>query len=146
MELYDVCRGQFHQHIYVWLFLANDCFKQSHFYKTFCVKFLLVTIIDIESLQIRLLKVCYVPATSARLPRLLFAITVLIKQTRQTVRAIKQSILLRCLWLTSITPCQTNVKRFGAEKVELCVQKIFKAFFGVQQIPTFAWIFFVICV
>jgi hypothetical protein len=31
-----------------------------------------VCTIDIESLQNRLLKVCYVPTTSARLPRLLF--------------------------------------------------------------------------
>jgi hypothetical protein len=58
---------------------------------------------DIESLQNRLLKVCYVPCSSARLPRLLFIfllwpLTVLIKQTRQVVRAIKKSILLRCLW------------------------------------------------
>ncbi len=57
--------------------------------------------IDIKSLQNRLLKVCYVPATSALLPRLLFLLqplTVLMKQTRQAVCAIKQSILLRCLW------------------------------------------------
>jgi hypothetical protein len=49
----------------------------------------------------RLLKVCYVPATSARLQRLLFLLqplTELMKQTRQAVHAIKQSILLRCLW------------------------------------------------
>ncbi len=64
--------------------------------------------IDIESLQNRLLKVCYVPATSAGLPRLSFffflfllrPLTVLMKQTRQVVRAIKQSILLRCLCLS----------------------------------------------
>jgi hypothetical protein len=43
-----------------------------------------------------------VPATSAGLPRVLFLLqplTVLIKQTRQSVHAIRQSILLRCLWL-----------------------------------------------
>ncbi len=60
-----------------------------------------VCIIDIESLQNRLLKICYVPATSAHLPRLLFLLQplrVLMKQTRQVVLAIKQSILLRCLW------------------------------------------------
>jgi hypothetical protein len=58
--------------------------------------------IDIGSLQNRLLKVCYVPATSASLPRLLFLLrplTVLMKQTRQVVCDIKQSILLRCLCL-----------------------------------------------
>ncbi len=64
-------------------------------------------IIDIESLQNRLLKVCYVPTTSASLNRRLFflylfllrPLTVLMNQTRQAVRAIKQSILLRCLWM-----------------------------------------------
>jgi hypothetical protein len=61
--------------------------------------------IDIESLQNRLLKVCYVPAISTHLPRLLFTyfllqpLTALMKQTRQAVRAVKQSIFLRCLWL-----------------------------------------------
>ncbi len=50
------------------------------------------TSIDIESLQNRLLKVCYVPATSASLPRVSFyfsflflllqPLTVLMKQTR----------------------------------------------------------------
>jgi hypothetical protein len=57
--------------------------------------------IDIKSLQNRLLKVCYVPATSASLSRLLFLrwpFTVQMKQTRQAVPAFKQSILLRCLW------------------------------------------------
>jgi hypothetical protein len=59
---------------------------------------------DIESLQNRLLKVCYVPATSAGLPRLSFffsflflllrPLTELVKQTRQVVHAIKQSIFL----------------------------------------------------
>jgi hypothetical protein len=48
----------------------------------------------------RLLKVCYVPATRAGLPRLLFfffimrLLTVLMKQTRQAGHAIKQSIYL----------------------------------------------------
>jgi hypothetical protein len=58
--------------------------------------------IDTESLKNRLLKVWYVPATSAGLNRLLFflqPLTVLMKQARQAVHAIKQSILLRCLWL-----------------------------------------------
>ncbi len=60
--------------------------------------------IDIESLQNRLLKVCYVPATSPDLPRVSFCfsflflllrpLTVLMKQTRQAVCAIKQSIFL----------------------------------------------------
>jgi hypothetical protein len=45
-----------------------------------------------------------VPTTSAGLPRLLFLLrplTVLMKQTRQAVRAIKQSILLRILWIAA---------------------------------------------
>jgi hypothetical protein len=45
-------------------------------------------VIDIESLQNRLLKVCYVPDTSASLSRLLFLewpLTVLMKQTMQGV-------------------------------------------------------------
>ncbi len=48
----------------------------------------------------RLLKVCYVPATNARLPRLFFLflsmqlLTVLTKQTRQAVHVIKQSMYL----------------------------------------------------
>jgi hypothetical protein len=60
--------------------------------------------IVIESLQNRVLKVCYVPATSAGLPRVSFffsfhflllqPLTVLMKQTRQAVRAVKQSIFL----------------------------------------------------
>ncbi len=59
-------------------------------------------IIDIES-QNRLLKVCYVPATNDSLPRqilfLLWSLTVLMKQTRQAVCAIKQFLLLRSLWM-----------------------------------------------
>jgi len=58
--------------------------------------------------QNRLLKVCFVPATSAGLPRVSFffsflfllqwPFTVLIKQTRQAVRAVKQPIyILRIL-------------------------------------------------
>jgi hypothetical protein len=50
--------------------------------------------IDIERRKNRLLKFCYVPATSAAHNRLLFffllqLFTVLMKQTRQVVRAIK---------------------------------------------------------
>jgi hypothetical protein len=63
-----------------------------------------VKAIDIESLQNRLLKVCYVPATSVALPRVSFffsflflllrPLTILMKQTRQAVRAVKQSMFL----------------------------------------------------
>ncbi len=76
-------------------------------------------LIDVKSLQNGLLKVCYVPATSASLNRLLFFLfllwpwTVLMKQTRQAVHAVKQPILLRCLWLASIFFIQNtnNVKK-----------------------------------
>jgi hypothetical protein len=51
--------------------------------------------IDIE-IENRLLKVCYVPATSAASSKafLLHPFTVLMRQTRQAVHAIKQSIFL----------------------------------------------------
>ncbi len=63
--------------------------------------------IDIERKN-GLLKVCYVPASSATFLAfspffLMWPLTVLIKQTRQTVRAIKQSILLRCIWNAGTT-------------------------------------------
>ena len=50
------------------------------------------------------------PATSATSfkafsPFLLQPLTVLMKQTRQVVRAIKQSILLRCLWFHQCLSC-----------------------------------------
>jgi len=57
-------------------------------------------IIDIEMCKNRLLTFCYVPATSSAHNRLLFfsfllqPFTVLMKQTRQAVRAIKKSIFL----------------------------------------------------
>ncbi len=62
-------------------------------------KFLAKTI-DIERRKKRLLKFCYVPATSAAHNRLLFFLfllrpfAVLMKQTRQAVCAVKQSIFL----------------------------------------------------
>jgi hypothetical protein len=55
---------------------------------------------DIKRRKNRLLKFCYVPATSAAKYGLLFFsflllwFTVLMKQTRQAVRTIKQSIFL----------------------------------------------------
>ena len=70
-------------------------------------KFVWVIIIDIERHKNRLLKFCYVPATSAAHNWLLFFLfllrpfTVLMKQTRQVVCAVKQSIFLRCLWFRS---------------------------------------------
>ncbi len=73
-------------------------------HKTIGPFFLFVISIDIKSLQNKLLKVCYVPASSADLPRVSFffsslfllprPLTVLMKQTRQAVHAIKQPIFL----------------------------------------------------
>ena len=67
----------------------------------------------------RLLKVCYVPATSTTflaffLFFLLWPLTVLMKQTRQAVCIVKQSILLRCLW-TELT--------FKTRQVELVINQ-----------------------
>jgi hypothetical protein len=70
-------------------------------YRCISIIMSVVRTIDIKSLQNRLLKFCYVPATSASLPRLLFLLqplTALMKQARQVVCAVKQTILLRCLW------------------------------------------------
>jgi hypothetical protein len=46
-----------------------------------------IDLIDIESLQNRLLKVCYVPATSAHLPRLLFFFAAAINSTNEANKA-----------------------------------------------------------
>jgi hypothetical protein len=83
----------------IWLCHGNVFVLILFWYTMGHIMFFVVTI-DIKSLQNRLLKVCYVPATSAGLNRLLFflfllwPLTVLMKQTRQAVCAIKQSIYL----------------------------------------------------
>jgi len=75
----------------------------------------------------RLLKVCYVLATCAGHPRLLFflflvrPLTVLMKQTRQAGRALKQSISLRtlCYLVIETSHCSSWCKRdinFAAKK------------------------------
>ncbi len=67
------------------------------------------------------------PATSAGLPRLLFllwSLTVLMKQRRRAVRAIKQSILLRCLCgRLSTADLLIKIVCFGTEKNILSVGK-----------------------
>jgi hypothetical protein len=80
--------------------ISIECYHADcHYVK--CLIFIVmlcVIIIDIESLESRLFKFCYVTATSAHLQRLLFLLwplTVLMKQTRQAVCTVKQSILLR---------------------------------------------------
>jgi hypothetical protein len=76
-----------------------------------------VTAIDIESHQNRLLKVCYVPATSASSKAsfyfFMWPLTVKMKQTRQAVRAVKQTILLRCLWRLPNVGVAGNFEAFG---------------------------------
>jgi hypothetical protein len=61
--------------------------------------FRFIPTIDIER-KYRLFKVCYVPTTSTAffLSFLLRPLTVLMRQTRQMVRTINQSIFHRCLW------------------------------------------------
>jgi hypothetical protein len=88
----------------------------------------------------RLLKFCYVPATSAVRNRLLFFLfllwpfTVLMKQTRQAVCTIKQSIFFRCLWFypnDSIPekPLFSNSSKFLKEKKITFFAPIFLFFF-----------------
>jgi hypothetical protein len=62
-----------------------------------------------------LLKVCYVPATCVGLNRLLFLLrplTVLMKKTRQAVLVIKQSKLVRCLWIEDILSQMDQLSAF----------------------------------
>jgi hypothetical protein len=78
----------------------------------------LVTAIDIERRKNRLLKFCYVPATSTAHNRLLFfslllqTFTVLMKQTRQAVHAIKQSIIFLDVYGNS--PNLSHFKSIGS--------------------------------
>jgi hypothetical protein len=83
---------------------------------------LLVITIDIERRKNRLLKFCYVPATSTAHNRLLFLLqpfTVLMKQTRQAVRDIKQSIFLDVYGYHAprFGTVRTTFSRFWLEKI-----------------------------
>ncbi len=63
-----MCHVCLAKHVVVWLMHTwNCCIPQGSSTSPWQVK-----CIDIESLQNRLLKVCYVPTTSAGLPRLSF--------------------------------------------------------------------------
>jgi hypothetical protein len=72
--------------------------------------------IDIERRKNRLLKFCFVPATSAAHNRLLFfsfllqPFTVLMKQTRQAVCTIKQSIFLDVYGKLTLTSIEKTTK------------------------------------
>ncbi len=73
------------------------------------------------SKEYRLLKFCCVPTTSVTSskpfpPFLLWPLTVLMKETRQAVRAIKQSILLICLWLGHNMQCPLHYSNFPEQK------------------------------
>ncbi len=114
INLISICVRQgiiiFFQQLMLFLFLNLKSFIQFLFFTIFMFTFSIlpsvgvIRNIDIKSLQNRLLKVCYVPATSACLPRVSFLfsflflllrpLTVLMKQTRQAVCTIKQSIFL----------------------------------------------------
>jgi hypothetical protein len=107
----------------------------------FCLDFCFGTAIDIESLQNRLLKVCYVPATSTKFSKLLFygggggggggwPLTVPMEQTRQAVRAFKQSILLRCLWVQHYfySGHRHNYFLQSGQAVQASAQSIFTTF------------------
>jgi hypothetical protein len=77
---------------------ASASFQASLIFDAFTRAYPSGAPIDIESLQNRLLKICYVPATSDGLPRVSFffsflflvlrPITVVMKQTRQVVCAV----------------------------------------------------------
>ncbi len=102
--------------------------------KLFTIKNIQRAIISkISKVQNSFLKVCYVPATSTSLSRLLFlllrwSLTVLMKQTRQAVCTFKQSILLKCLciirskhWknvLILFTLEEIKIKHWWGEKLE----------------------------
>jgi hypothetical protein len=96
---------------------------------------------DIKSKD-RLPKICNVPATSSGPPRLLFLLqklTVLMRQTKQAVCAIKQSILLRCLWfgLTYLISMDSTciIDVYGLDFIisHPCIQLIL---FGVSQLDS----------
>ncbi len=116
--LYDHCYGGWHlvnrvikAFVAVLFKLTDSLGRRQH--NQLMILSLRLRIIDIESLQNRLLKVCYVPATSAGLPRLLFLLrplTPLMKQTRKAVHVVKQSILLRCLPLCKAPFLTANIR------------------------------------
>jgi hypothetical protein len=87
----------------------------------FDIKCLWVEVIDIKRKN-RLLKVCYVPTTSTPFgPFSLFLLqplTVLMRQTRQAVCAINQSIFLRCLWSRYITQITSTYSKCS---LDICV-------------------------
>jgi hypothetical protein len=79
-----------------------------------------------------------VPATSAAHNRILFFLfllqpfTVLMKQTRQAVHAIKQSIFLRCLWYILNLSKLMSVVGNGRQKICLLLL-LFKAALDVMS-------------
>ncbi len=100
-----------------------------------------VIIIDIERRKNRLLKFCYVPATSSAYNRLLFFLfllrpfTVLMKQTRQAVHAIKQSIFLDVygyhLYLNLVYLSSTSVNQTSVAAQDNCFSAMVSNMFAV---------------
>ncbi len=87
-------------------------YYKTHFSLVLCLGsiFSYFECIDIERKN-RLLKFCYVPNTSKTFLGffLLWPLTVLMKQPRQALCAIKQSILVRCLYVDKMNwPCDSN--------------------------------------
>ncbi len=69
-----------------------------------------------QSIFLRCLWVCYVPATSAASSKafLLQPLTVLMRQTRKAIHIINQSIFLRCLWVCYVTSAASSWAFFAA--------------------------------
>ncbi len=97
-----------------------------------------------RKMKSRLLKVGYVPATSARLPRLLFCflmqpLTVLMKQTRQAGCTIKQSILLRCLYERSSLHLHIKGVPWPGQLIPWKVPSAFSQAWVMEVADTAAW-------
>ncbi len=81
------------------------------------------------------------PATSAARNRLLFFLflvqpfTVLMKQTRQAVCAVKQSIFLRCLWSNSFDEKYFFIKLF--------VENLANSLMMIVTLPNFGGLFLI---
>ncbi len=95
-DAWDVCYSALFTHLVGW----NAALLPSPLSDVILAQLACPLSIDIERRKNRLLKFCYVPATSTAHNRLLFFLfllrpfTVLMKQTRQAVHAVKQSLFL----------------------------------------------------
>ncbi len=104
---------------------------------------------------------CHVPAASASLNSqqayflflflflLLRPLTVLLKQTRQAVHAVKQSIFLRCLWFkdSNRAPARRQWQRNSCFYRKVCYQDTQAAIFCHQLaawVPDMFWKFYLV--